>query len=49
MIPIALFKKFMSYKFDESVEMSDMARCSSETNELRDKDSIGYSARNTVI
>ena len=39
MIPIALFKKF------PCVEVSNMARCSSKTNELRDIDSIGCRAR----
>ena len=36
MIPIALFKKFLSYQFIVSVEVSNIARCSSKTNELRD-------------
>ena len=40
MIPIALFKKFLSYQFIASVEVSNIARCSSKTNELRDIDSI---------
>ena len=45
MIRIALdvFKKFLN------VEVSNMARCSSETNELRDIDSIGCRARNITI
>ena len=43
MIPIALFKKFLS------VEVSNMARCSSKTNELRDIDSMGCRARNIPI
>ena len=46
---IALFKKFLSQQFIESVEVSSMARCSSKTNELRDIDSIGYRARNITI
>ena len=49
MIPIALFKKFLSYQFISSVEVSNMARCSSKTNELRDIDSIGCRERNTII
>ena len=32
-----------------SVEVSNMARCSSKTNELRDKDSIGCRARHITI
>ena len=47
MIPIALFKKFMSQQFIVSVEVSNMARCSSKTNELRDIDSIGCRERGT--
>ena len=49
MIPIALFKKFLSLKFIASVEVSNIARCSSKTNELRDIDSIGFRARNITI
>ena len=49
MIPIALFKKFLSYLFIASVEVSNIARCSSNTNKLRDIDSIGCRARNTTI
>ena len=49
MIPIALFKKFLSKQFIASVEVSNMARCSSKTNELRDKDSIGCRARNITF
>ena len=49
MIPIALFKKFLSYQFIASVEVSNMASCSSKTNELRDIDSIGCRARNITI
>ena len=41
MIPIVLFKKFMSLQFIASVEVSNTARCSSKTNELGDIDSIG--------
>ena len=40
MIPIALFKKFLSSQFIASAEVSNIARCSSKTNELRDIDSI---------
>ena len=39
MILIALFKKFLSKQFIASVEVSNIARCSSKTNELRDIDS----------
>ena len=46
MIPIALFKKFLSLQFIASFEVSSIARFSSKTNELRDKDSTGYRARN---
>ena len=49
MIPIALFKKFLSLQFITSVEVSNIARCSSKTNELRDIDSIGCRARKTTI
>ena len=45
MIPIALFKKFLSQQFIANVEVSNMARCTRETNELRDIDSIGSRAR----
>ena len=38
---IALFKKFLSEQFIASVEVSNIARCSSKPNELRDIDSIG--------
>ena len=48
MIPIALIKKFLSLQFIASVEVSNMARCSSKTNELRDIDSIGCRARNII-
>ena len=44
MIPIALFKKFLSLQFIMSVEVRNIVRCSSKTNELRDIDSIGYRA-----
>ena len=49
MIQIALFKKFLSKQFIASVEVSNMARCSSETNELKDIDSIGCRARIITI
>ena len=49
MILIALFKKFLSYQFIASVEVSNIARCSTKTNELRDIDSIGCSSRNITI
>ena len=39
MIPIALLKKFLSSQFIASVEVSNIARCSSKMNELRDIDS----------
>ena len=45
-IPIALFKKFLSSQF-VSVKVSNMARCSSKTNELRDVDTIGKLKRGT--
>ena len=47
MIPIALFKKFLCLQFIASVEASNIAR--RKTNELRDKDSIRYRARNITI
>ena len=43
MILIALLKKFLS------VEVSNIARCSSKPNELRDIDSMGHRARNITI
>ena len=46
MIPIALFKKFLSKQFIASVEVSNNARCSRKTNELRNIDSIGCRTRN---
>ena len=49
MIPIALFEKFLSQQFIASAEESNIARCSSKTNELRDIDSIGCRARNITI
>ena len=49
MIPIALFKKFLSEQFIASVEVSHVARCFSKTYELRDIDSIGCRARNITI
>ena len=48
-VPIALFKKFLIKKIIASVEGSYVARNSSKTNELRDKDSIGCRARNMTI
>ena len=47
MIPIALLKKFLSEQFITSVEVGNMARCSSKTNELRDTDSIRCRRRGT--
>ena len=49
MIPIALFKKFLRLQFIVSGEASNMARCSSKTNELRDIDSIGCRTSNITI
>ena len=49
MIPIALFNKFLSSHFITSVEVSNLTRCSSKTNELREIDSIGCRARNITI
>ena len=46
MIPMALFKKFLRKQFIAGVEVSNIARCSSKTNELRDIDSIGCRTRN---
>ena len=48
MIPVALFKKFLSSQFIASVKVSNKARCSSKTNELRDIDSIGCRARKSL-
>ena len=48
-ITIALFKKFLSLQFIVSVDVSNMARCSSKTNELSDIDSIRCRAKNTTI
>ena len=48
MILIALFKEFLSQQFIVSVEVSNMARCSSKTSEVRDIDSIGCRERNTT-
>ena len=42
MIPIAFFKKFLSLQFIASVEVSNMARCSSK----RISNSVGCRARN---
>ena len=44
-----MFKKLLSLQFFASVEVSNMARCSSKTNELRYIDSIGCRARNITI
>ena len=49
MILIALFKKFLSLQFIASVEVSNIARYSSKTNELRDIDFIGCRTRNITI
>ena len=49
MIQLALFKKFLSEQFIVSVEVSNIARCCSKTNELRDIDSIGCRAKNITI
>ena len=49
LILIASFKKFLSKQFIASVEVSNMARNSSKTNELRDKDYIGCRVRNFTI
>ena len=46
---IALFKKFLTLQFIASVEVSNVARCSSKANELRDIDSKGCRARNITI
>ena len=35
MIPIALFKKFLSKQFIASVEVINMARCFSKSDELK--------------
>ena len=48
-IRIFLFKKILSKDFIASVEVSNMARCSSKTSELRDIDSIGCRAWNITI
>ena len=49
MIPIALLKKFLSLQFIASIEVSNMARCSSKMNELKDIDFIGCRARDFTI
>ena len=49
MILIALFKEFPRRQCIASDEDSNIARCSSQTNELRDIDSIGCRARNITI
>ena len=46
-ILIALFKKFLSYQYIASVEVSNMARYSRKTNEVRDIDFIGCRERGT--
>ena len=48
-ISTALLEKFLSQLFIVSVEVSNIARCSSKTNELKDIDSIGCRARNITI
>ena len=48
-IPIAFFKKFLSYQHIASVEVSNMARCSGKSDEMRDIISIGCRARNITI
>ena len=45
MIPIASLKKFLSLQFIARVEVSNMARCSSKTNELRNINSITFRAQ----
>ena len=35
MIPLALLEKFLSLQFIASVKVSNIARCSSESDELR--------------
>ena len=49
MIPIPLLNKFQSKQFIASVEISNIARCPSKTNELRDIDYIGCRARNITL
>ena len=46
MVPMALFKKFLNSQSIASVEVSNMAICSSKTKEFRDTDSIGCRAKN---
>ena len=46
--PIALPKKPPSQQFIASAEVSNTARCSSKTNELRDTDPTGCRTRNTT-
>ena len=46
MIQRDLFKKFLTIQFIASVEVCNIARCSSKTNESRDIDSIGCRTRN---
>ena len=47
MILIALFKKSLNLQFIVSVEVSNMTRYSSKSNEFRNINSIGCSARNS--
>ena len=49
MILIALFMEFLSWQFIAIDKDSNIARCSSQANELRDIDSIGCRARNITI
>ena len=49
MILIALFQKFLSIQFISSVEVSNIARCLSKKNELRDIHSIRCRAVNITI
>ena len=49
MIPMTLFKKFLSLQFIASVEVCNMARCSGKSDKLRNINSIGCRARNITI
>ena len=49
MIIITVFEKFLSKPFSASVEVSNMARCSSKSDELKNINSIGCRTRNTTI
>ena len=49
MIPIALFKKFLIEQLIASVEISNMARGSSKSDEFINMNSIGCRARNITI